>query len=199
MDSSSSVCSVEKQISSTPLYQRSALDDLYTVSDKDKLVQKQGETRTYHKDSNTQIYESAQCKRKTMMVKSKEMIGEDAYVEIPNTNKFSISLQYNDNMSAKDLYVPQSEYISIIDGKRGNEYQKQETLNFITVGADVHEECRSPERPHENDRAESDLIPDDSSMYNEVKLAKLASIDELIEYDEEIANLAETFHYKTNI
>jgi hypothetical protein len=47
--------------------------------------------------------------------------------------------------------------------------------------------------------AESDPIPDDSSMYNEVKLAKLASIDELIEYEEEIAYLAETFHYKTNI
>ena len=125
------------------------------------------------------------------------MIGEDAYVEIPNTNTVSISLQYNDNMSAKDSFVSQTERISTIDEQRGNESQKQETLNFITVGADVHEECRSPERPHE--ATESDLIPDDSSMYNEVKLAKLASIDELIEYDEEIANLAETFHYKTNI
>ena len=137
--------------------------------------------------------------RKTMMVKSKEIIGEDAFVEIPNGNKISIGLQYKENISAKELFVPQSEYISTIDETRGNESQKQETLNVITVGADVHEECRSPERPVKNDMAESDLIPDDSSMYNEVRLAKLASIDELIEYEEEIANLADTFHYKTNI
>ena len=77
LDSSSSVCSsdsVKKQKSSdlsTPLYQRSALDDLYTVSDKAKFVQNQGETIAYKKDSNTQIYESAKCKRKSMMVKSK--------------------------------------------------------------------------------------------------------------------------------
>jgi hypothetical protein len=98
-------------------------------------------------------------------------------------------LHYSENVNAKDLYVLQGEYISIIDGKRGNEFQRQ---NFLTVGADVHEECRSPE----NDMAESDIIPDDSSLYNDVKLA---SMDELIEYEEEIANLAETFHYKTNI
>jgi hypothetical protein len=186
LDSSSSVCSsdsVKKHKSSdlsTPLYQRSALDDLYTVSDKAKFVQNQGETIAYKKDSNTQIYESAMCKRKSMMVKSKEVIGEDAFVEIPNNNKFSIGLHYSENINAKDSYVPQGEYISIIDEKRGNEFQIQ---NFITVGA---EDCRSPE----SDMAESDLIPDDSSMYNEVKLAKLASIDELIEYEEEIGNLA---------
>jgi hypothetical protein len=56
------------------------------------------------------------------MVKSKEVIGEDVFVEIPNTNKFSIGLHYSENIIAKDLYVPQGEYISIIDEKRGNEF-----------------------------------------------------------------------------
>ena len=49
--------------------------------------------------------------------------------------------------------------------------------------------------------ADSELILDDSSMYNEGKLAKLASIDELIEYEEEISDMTEnldlkqTWHY----
>ena len=61
------------------------------------------------------------AKEEKMMLKSKEVIGEDDFVEIPNKNHFSTGLQYNEHMRAKELFVPQSEYISTIDEQRGNE------------------------------------------------------------------------------
>ena len=70
--------------------------------------------------------------------------------------------------------------------------------NRLTVKAEIHEECKSFVKEDNIDIPVLDHILDDSSMYNEDKLARLASIDELIEYEEEIADLAENFD-KMNI
>ena len=104
------------------------------------------------------------------------------------------SFHYSDNISAKECDFHSNN--SSLDELCSPNHGQPPASNFLTVQADIHDEYRSFEisaSKEESDTAPLDQILDDSSMYNEGKLARLASIDELIEYEEEIADLAETF------
>ena len=64
-------------------------------------------------------------------------------------------------------------------------------LNSLTVKAEVHEmsELFKMKTKHKMHNVNSQPFLGDCSIYSEEKIAKLASIDEIIEYEEEIANI----------
>ena len=142
----------------------SSVDSAYKSSSEDSASRFGKQTKNLFNRSRQKIFDSTQKLQKTVIPRTGFSLETESY------HPYQISakpLQLNDDGSLVD--------ISYID----KEFDSMRLPTKMMVQADVHED---------NQTSDADLRSE-----KKVKLAKLASIDEILEYEQELKEIEERF------